>query len=392
MAGQVLTSERHAMSSQYTVLICTIPGDLHARAVEWSLASRNVHVDYWVNSDFPALESCSLGIRSGGHVEVSRRRTAEAVSSTVRPDAFWRRRFGKRIISDLIAPSDRAVAAEESKEVFAGLSYLVDSSKSFCVNPYLAGIRSRNKVEQLRVASTVGLSIPQTLISNNPDDVASFYRTCSSRLIIKSFTSPSWLGERSSYCSFTSIVEPTLLDDVEAISACPAIYQEQIDKEFEVRSLFIGAEHLSVLLDSQRTKRGRTDWREEGARNIPMLPHKLPENVAEKSRALMRELGIVTGSIDFVVRPNGEYVFLEINEMGQFLWMEQHCPQLPVLEAFTDFLCEGNPEYRWKRTPDASRSLLSFMRSGQLQAAFEAETSRHAKYDIAAESLIPELS
>lgn len=52
----------------------------------------------------------------------------------------------------------------------------------------------------------------------------------------------------------------------------------------------------------------------------------------------MANLGLVFGCIDIIVTLNGEYCFLEVNEMGQFLWIERANPEIRILDAFCDFL------------------------------------------------------
>jgi hypothetical protein len=48
--------------------------------------------------------------------------------------------------------------------------------------------------------------------------------------------------------------------------------------------------------------------------------------------------GVCTGSLDLAVDRNGEWWFLEINEQGQFLWLDDFCPQAQLLEKFCAFL------------------------------------------------------
>jgi hypothetical protein len=52
------------------------------------------------------------------------------------------------------------------------------------------------------------------------------------------------------------------------------------------------------------------------------------------------------------VTPEGDYVFLEVNEMGQFLFIERCCG-LPLLDAFSEFLLQGRADFQW--SPDAVR-------------------------------------
>ena len=52
----------------------------------------------------------------------------------------------------------------------------------------------------------------------------------------------------------------------------------------------------------------------------------------------MHRLGIVFGSFDFIVTPDDEYVFLEVNEQGQFLWIEEYNASFHMLDLFVHFL------------------------------------------------------
>src|SRR5882672_6715415 len=45
-------------------------------------------------------------------------------------------------------------------------------------------------------------------------------------------------------------------------------------------------------------------------------------------------LGLAFGCIDLIVTPEGEHIFLEVNEMGQFLWVEQDEPRSELLRCF----------------------------------------------------------
>ncbi len=71
----------------------------------------------------------------------------------------------------------------------------------------------------------------------------------------------------------------------------------------------------------------------------------------------MKKLNIVFGCFDFIVTPEHDFVFLEVNEMGQFLWKEQVCPETRILDAFLDFLMHPSFDFEWQ--PRADRIRLS---------------------------------
>ena len=54
-------------------------------------------------------------------------------------------------------------------------------------------------------------------------------------------------------------------------------------------------------------------------------------------RSLMAALGLVYGAIDMRLTEEGEYVFLEVNPAGQWLFIEQRTGQ-PITAAVTDRL------------------------------------------------------
>ncbi len=55
----------------------------------------------------------------------------------------------------------------------------------------------------------------------------------------------------------------------------------------------------------------------------------------------MKALGLNFGAIDMILTPAGEYVFLEINPNGQWAWIQQLRPEIPLRETLADLLIEG---------------------------------------------------
>jgi hypothetical protein len=46
------------------------------------------------------------------------------------------------------------------------------------------------------------------------------------------------------------------------------------------------------------------------------------------------------GSLDFIVTPDGEHVFLEVNPVGQFGWIVEQTG-LPIYERLAELLIDG---------------------------------------------------
>ena len=88
----------------------------------------------------------------------------------------------------------------------------------------------------------------------------------------------------------------------------------------------------------------------------------------------MRDLGIAFGCIDMILTPEGEYVFLEVNEQGQFLFLEQLCPDLPMLDIFIQFLTQQRLNFCWVK-PQKSWKMEDF-KSG-IDARYRYNLSHH---------------
>jgi hypothetical protein len=93
----------------------------------------------------------------------------------------------------------------------------------------------------------------------------------------------------------------TIIEDGKYASNSISFCQDYIDKEFEVRSFYLYGKFFSMAIFSQKNPMTRTDFRnydqKKPNRNVPF---NLPEEVEEKLRSLMEDLGLNTGSIDLI--------------------------------------------------------------------------------------------
>jgi glutathione synthase/RimK-type ligase-like ATP-grasp enzyme len=103
----------------------------------------------------------------------------------------------------------------------------------------------------------------------------------------------------------------------------------------------IGKRVFAVAIDSQSQKEARHDWRRSEVQQLPHSPFTLPVDIESKCVDLVEALGLAFGAIDLVLTPEGEFVFLEINPNGQWAWIQQVCPTMPLREALADLLIAG---------------------------------------------------
>jgi glutathione synthase/RimK-type ligase-like ATP-grasp enzyme len=180
------------------------------------------------------------------------------------------------------------------------------------------------KPVQILIAKELGLKTPSTLITNDATKAKEFFEAHSGRVICKP-TGSGWIysqdGKNVRYVLTNRVCESDL-EAVEEIKTAPVTFQEEIPKAYEIRANIVGQEVLAVKIDSQRSELSKLDWRRYDFSNTPYSAYQLPKEIEEKCLKLAYRLGLEFGAIDLICKPDGEYIFLEINGNGQFLWAE----------------------------------------------------------------------
>lgn len=209
---------------------------------------------------------------------------------------------------------------------------------AFWVNSFYGRMAASSKALQLSLARKYGLSTPPTLISNSPEDVRGFFAR-HGPLACKPLVMGGW-GEWNvnRATSLTARIDDIDLIPPESISIQPAIYQPYVAKAFEVRTAIFGGRQFSIALDTQTDAASLVDARGVRWSRSNTRPFELPAPIVAQCEAVMDDLGIVYGTFDFIVTPEEDVVFLEVNEAGQTFFMEQIYPDMQIIDAFAHFL------------------------------------------------------
>jgi len=264
----------------------------------------------------------------------------------VEPDVIWWRR-GLSVNPPISAPEvDRALAAQEWLPFLVGVEQILGNA--WHVNSLEARRRANAKAFQLAVADACGLRIPRTIFTNDAARARAFIALGESsngtvaKLLAQSLVQD---ARGATYAGRTRRVYRQQVPNAEAMRRVPVILQERLEKAYELRVAIFGRSVFAVRIDANHLQ----DWRSEpDPRDLRLTPWSLPPLIAERCFHLMDRLGIVSGSFDFIVTRDGEPFFLEVNEQGQFLWLEGLCPELPLLDAFCAFLVSGERHFVWK--------------------------------------------
>jgi len=253
--------------------------------------------------------------------------------------AVWYRRVGiGQRIPDTMDPQLRSAAIDQSRATVQGM---IASLDAFHLDPVYRLRRAENKQLQLKIAREVGLHIPRTLITNDPEAVRRFAPECKQGMIMKTLSSFAIYEQGEQKVVFTNAVQTKDLEHLADLRYCPATFQEQIPKALELRTTIVGDRLFTASIDSQRCKKSSIDWRRDGFGLIDQWePYQLPPEVEERLLTLMRFLGLNYGAADLILTPDGHHVFLEVNPVGEFFWLEKN-PGLPLSDAIAHLLASN---------------------------------------------------
>jgi len=176
-----------------------------------------------------------------------------------------------------------------------------------------------DKTRVLSIAAEVGLAVPDSVIATTREAVLEF-KAAHGRVITKSLSGrPFQIGlGASGVAAYTSEVDVAVLEEGPEVFF-PSLVQERIEKVYEIRSFVLGDRVWSMAIFSQGDRKTETDFRRyNDERPNRCVPYQLPPDVQTRLLALMRKLGLDTGSADLVRDVNGRLVFLEVNPVGQF--------------------------------------------------------------------------
>jgi glutathione synthase/RimK-type ligase-like ATP-grasp enzyme len=246
-------------------------------------------------------------------------------------------------------PGERTFIEEEADRALLGVLDSLVLEHSLWVSRTHSVRRADFKPLQMAVAQHLGLRVPRTLITNQPSAVRDFYHACQGNVVLKSVARGMIEQEDQQIGRFiyTSQVEaghlvPELLEGVRVTAH---LLQEYIPKKLEIRVVVIGKQVFAAEIHSQHSERARVDFR-RAYDELDYAVHTLPDEIQNKVLALVRHFDLQFSSMDLLLTPEGEYVFIDLNPNGQFYWLQLRlADRLHLKEAMADLLVYPE-EYR----------------------------------------------
>lgn len=320
--------------------------------VNWIISKMDSKRIPWVRFN---TETYPMLIKSGcyyGNDEIQRswieidkkKYTSENIKSV------WYRRSADPVTPINLNIKEKNFIIQESKTYLR--SFLDTLTDPLWINNREKEMLASNKFYQLDLAKQVGFRIPETIVTNDENAVKDFYFKHNRSVIFKplsgvSYSSPNNSKEIYNAYKDEFLIEPEienrekenatvpvifaqLLDDekiksISNVRYCPTVFQEYINKDIELRITVVGTEIFACAINSQKFEETKVDFRKFIKFKNCDLEHtvfKLPSNIESKLLKMMKQLGLIFGCFDIILTKDGEFVFLEVNPNGQWMWIE----------------------------------------------------------------------
>ncbi len=175
-----------------------------------------------------------------------------------------------------------------------------------------------SKLEVLKLAGSVGLSLPPTIVTTCKKELASFMMK-HTRVITKCLGDIRFFfGTSSPYSPKTTEISASFFETLEE-TFFPSLFQKLIEKEYELRSFYIADRLFTMAIFSQSNEKTKVDFRNyDFKKPNRQVPYLLPNSIKTKIITLLKQLNISTCSVDLIKeRGSDQYYFLEVNPIGQ---------------------------------------------------------------------------
>ncbi len=318
------------------ILIFTNKTDVHADEVIRLLTKKNVDVFRLNTEDFLLNYAVNIYLGNKGNWEgvIIDEVGRELLLSQLRLAWLRKPKFDFLVNCKYDAGEYKFISSEAK----ALINILYSLPNVTWINDPFISDKGKSKFQQLLLARKLGLRTPRTLITTEKQKARDFFIECGNKeILIKSiYTGSVTLNGINQGVPARLINKSEFEKFFDKIHLLPTQFQEYIAKLFELRVTIIDDKVFAVKIDSQRNEKTKVDWRVHIALN-PHSVFNLPKKIEKFCLDFLREQKLVYGAMDFIVTPDNEYVFLENNPFGQYLWLETETG-IPLTEAMCDLL------------------------------------------------------
>jgi glutathione synthase/RimK-type ligase-like ATP-grasp enzyme len=195
--------------------------------------------------------------------------------------------------------------------------------------------RAHNKLLQMEEAEKAGIQMPETLVSNHPERIRQFFHQVNGNMVMKMQTVLSVSMNGSGPSFRTSKIQLEDLESLQSAQLCPMIFQEEIPKVAEYRVVFVDGLFYCGKIIAESLASNSPDIKSNS--KVTWEIGQLPELLMKKITIMMKNLHLQFGVMDILETPSGEFVFLEVNPVGEWGMLEKEL-NLPISRAIAETL------------------------------------------------------
>ena len=249
-----------------------------------------------------------------------------ALNGLIQCDAIWYRRpFEFTMKSRNV---ETLVRYQEWEEIV--WNYFLQYPQEKWINYPTRNWYADRKIIQLQQAPLFGLSVPQWIVASKKKEIMKFIHENGESLVKPLSTGYIPFGGKLYHIYSTPIKDV----DLKFAKNCPTLVQRIIDKDFDVRTLYVDGKVLFFKMESKNL-----DVRMDEMKGVRYDLTKPPRKVADSYKKFVHFFGLRFCTSDFVVDKKGNWFFLENNANGNWAWLEEHFPGLVVNHFVRSIKC-----------------------------------------------------
>ena len=210
----------------------------------------------------------------------------------------------------------------ENNAIIKNIYFLLNKKKH--INTFFSA--DFNKLELLNFVGFNLIKIPKSIVTQNKNDAVLFFDSLNKKVISKPVSIPfSIVNEKGTYMSYTSKIDER---DIKSLPDffVPTLFQEEIEKRFEIRTFVLDNKTYSMCIFSQNNNQTKIDFRvydEEKPNRLS--PFNLPPEIEKDIFKILNHYDIDCASLDLIYTSKKEFYILDINPIGQFGMVSLPC-------------------------------------------------------------------
>jgi glutathione synthase/RimK-type ligase-like ATP-grasp enzyme len=304
------------------LVLTTEAGDnSHSEFIDW-LSYYNA--DYSVLSGESILRGEKLiEINEKGELIIDNRNYSKDVNVVFNRRWLTTSELSKDILQEKLKET---VLRTVSSELYEIRNFLKHSLKKAIWFPSINNLNV-NKLNILERAKSVGLNIPEYIVTNKKKTLSDFYNK-HNRIITKAIGNFPRNQDSNHIINpiYTKLIDENLIDNLPD-TFFVSLFQEHIEKSIEYRVLYFDGEIYPVGILSQENKFSEIDSRSQDTEDdlTRLVPAQLDEEDVLKIQKFMQSIDLNIGCIDIIQSKDNKLFFLEVNPVGQIAGYSKRC-------------------------------------------------------------------